>query len=155
MIRSKLYSMFLLAAGIFSMTSCTQPKASVMLQDDARKNDIIAAILVNDAVSSELLDSFMIRRHDQVMMKMNAMMGGDASMQGDAGMKEGMMDKMIGMCKEDSSMCKMMFNKTMAMCDADQASCKMMMSSMEAHPNVMKSVEGMCNMKGMKMDPKK
>lgn len=145
MIHSKISSLLLLAAGFLYITSCTQPKAADMLQNDAQKSEIIAAILVNDAVSSELMDSLMIKHHEQMMMKMNSMMSGDKMMQGD------MMGKMMEMCKSDSSMCKMMMDETMAMCDADQGKCNMMMTSMKSHPNVMKSMKGMCDMEGMKM----
>ena len=145
MIHSKISSLLLFASGFLYITSCTQPKAADMLQNDAQKSEIIAAILVNDAVSSELMDSLMIKHHEQMMMKMNSMMSGDKMMQGD------MMGKMMEMSKSDSSMCKMMMNETMAMCDADQSKCNMMMTAMKSHPNVMKSVKEMCDMEGMKM----
>jgi len=67
------------------------------------------------------------------------------------GDKEKMMNNMMDMCKTDSSMCKMMMAKTMDMCESDSSMCKMMMGSMKSHPKVMKSMEGMDNMKGMKM----
>ncbi len=151
MIHSKISSLLLLAAGFLYITSCTQPKAADMLQNDAQKSEIIAAILVNDAVSSELMDSLMIKHHDQMMMKMNSMMSSDKMMQGD------MLGKMMDMCKTDSSMCKMMMGKTMDMCDMDKSKCSMMMGSMQEHPKAMKTMQdmGMCDMKGMKMDQKK
>ena len=39
----------------------------------------------------------------------------------------------------------------MEMCNNDTAKCKMMMNAMHPHQNVMKSMKGMCDMKGMKM----
>ena len=69
-----------------------------------------------------------------------------------------MMNSMMSMCKSDTAMCKMMMDKTMEMCDMDQSKCNMMMGSMQSHPNVMKSIQGMCDMKGMKsmkMEPNK
>ena len=39
----------------------------------------------------------------------------------------------------------------MEMCNNDTAKCKMMMNAMHPHTNVMKSMKGMCDMKGMKM----
>lgn len=151
MIQAKLSSLLLLAAGFIYITSCTQSNAGDMLQNDVRKREIIAAILVNDTVSSELMDSLMIKHHGEMMMKMNSMMAGDKMMQGD------MMDKMMDMCKADSSMCKMMMGKTMDMCDMDKSKCSMMMGSMQDHPKAMKTMQdmGMCDMKGMKMDEKK
>jgi len=145
MIQTKLSFIILLATGLQFITSCTQPTAKNMLENDAQKRDIISAILVNDAVSSELMDSLMIRHHDQMMTKMNSMMTGDKMMQGE------MMGTMMDMCKSNDAMCAMMMGKTMDMCDADSTKCKMMMSSMQSHPNVMKSMQGMCDMKGMKM----
>lgn len=145
MIQTKLSFIILLATGFQFITACTQPTAKNMLENDAQKRDIISAILVNEAVSSELMDSLMIRHHDQMMTKMNSMMTGDKMMQGE------MMGTMMDMCKSDDAMCAMMMGKTMDMCDADSTKCKMMMSSMQSHPNVMKSMQGMCDMKGMDM----
>ncbi len=143
------YTMFLLTGTILSITACTQPDSTNVLKDETQKQKIISALVNDDQASSALIDSLLIKRHGEVMTKMNAMMGGDKGMQG------AMMGNMMSMCKSDSSMCKMMMNETMAMCDADAGKCKMMMASMESHPNVMKSVEGMCEMKGMNMAPKK
>ncbi len=42
-----------------------------------------------------------------------------------------------------------MMDKTMEMCDADGAKCTMMMEAMQPHPNVMKSMKGMCDMNMM------
>jgi len=53
-----------------------------------------------------------------------------------------LMDKMMSMCKDDSSMFKIMVGKTMETCDADSAKCKIMMDSMESHKSVMKSMKG-------------
>ena len=142
MIQTKIGSIVLLAIGLLYITACTQPTAPSMLQNDEQKKDIISAILVNEAVSSELMDSLMIHHHDQMMTKMNSMMTGDKMMQGE------MMGTMMDMCKSDDAMCKNMMDKTMEMCDADSTKCKMMMGSMQSHPNVMKSIQGMCNMKG-------
>lgn len=61
--------------------------------------------------------------------------------------KRGMhMNKMMSMCKDGTSMCKMMMGKTMEMCDSDPSKCKMMMGSMQSHPNVMNSMNGMSDM---------
>lgn len=139
-------SLFLLTGATLYITACTQPDTSTMLKDDVRKKEIISALVNDDEASSALIDSLLLKHHGEVMTKMNAMMSGDATMKGD------MMGRMMDMCKTDSTMCKMMMDETMAMCDADAGKCKMIMSSMESHPNVMKSVQGMCDMKGMKMD---
>jgi hypothetical protein len=143
------YSMILITGTILFLTSCTQSSTSTALKDASKRKEIISAVVNDDQASAELIDSLLIKHHGEVMTKMNAMMGGDKGMQG------AMMGNMMSMCKSDSSMCKKMMSETMAMCDADAGKCKMMMSSMESHPNVMKSVEGMCEMKGMKMDTKK
>lgn len=136
---------YLLVLCILYLSSCAQPDASTMLKDDSRRKAIISELVNDDQASSELIDSLLLKHHGEVMTKMNAMMGGDKGMQGD------MMKNMMSMSKSDSSMCKMMMDETMAMCDADQGKCNMMMTSMKSHPNVMKSVKGMCDMEGMKM----
>ncbi len=137
----------LAVASLFYFSGCTQPKASEMLNNDAQKQEIFSAILSNDDACSEMIDSLMIKHHEQMMTKMNGKMNGNQSMQ------MGMMDNMMGMCNSDSSMCKMMMGKTMDMCDMDKSKCKMMMGSMQEHPKTMESLKdmGMCDMKGMKM----
>lgn len=138
-------TILLATAVILFSTGCAQSKASDMLKNDAQKKEIISAILSNDQASSELMDSLMIRHHEEMMMKMNTMMTGDTMMQQD------MMTKMMDMCDTDSSMCKIVMGKMMDMCDTDQSKCNMMMGSMQSHAHVMKSMQGMCDMKGMKM----
>lgn len=135
--------MILLATATIYITGCTQPKASEMLKNDTQKNEIYSAILSNDQLSSELMDSLMMKHHDQIMLKMNSVMMGDKDMQ------MGMMDNMMSMCKNDSSMCKMMMGTTMDMCDADQSKCNMMMNTAQSRPNVKKAMDAMCNMKSM------
>lgn len=142
-------STFLLLGTALYFTACTQPDSTNVLQNETRKKEIISALVNDDQASSMLIDSLLVKRHGDVMTKMNAMMGGDKEMQG------AMVDNMMSMCKSDDAMCKMMMDETMAMCDADTSKCKMMMASMESHPNVMKSMEGICQMKGMNMAPKK
>lgn len=142
---AKVNSLMLLLATLLYLTGCTQPKVSAMLKDDAQKKEIISAILSDEQVSAELIDSLMNKNHGQMMIKMNAMMSGDKMMQGN------MMGKIMDMCKTDSAMCKKMMGMTMDMCDADQSKCNMMMGAMQSHPNVLKSVQSMCDMKGMKM----
>lgn len=140
----KTFSLLLVIAVIY-LSGCTQPDSSTILKDDARRKAIISELVNDDQSSTELIDSLLLKHHDEVMTKMNAMMGGDKRMQG------AMMGNMMSMCKSDSSMCKMMMNETMAMCDADQGKCNMMLGAMQSHPNVMKSMKGICNMEGMKM----
>ena len=81
-----------------------------------------------------------------------------ALMNNDAYMKE-VMDSMKtkhgGAMSMDMPMDENMMNKMMEKCKSDPAMGKMMMTSMKSHPNVMKSMQGMCDMKGMKMDKKK
>lgn len=136
---------YLIVIAMVYLSGCEQPDSSTMLKDDARRKEVISTLVNDDQASSELIDSLLIKHHGEVMTKMNVMMGEDKHMQGD------MMGNMMSMCKTDSAMCKMMMNETMAMCDADQGKCNMMMSAMQSHPNVMKSMKGMCDMEGMKM----
>ena len=135
--------LLVVAASIF-LTQCTSPAPETLLDQADARGKTISALMHNDAYMKEVMDS---------MQK--AHMGGMSGMSMDMPMNENMMNKMMDMCKTDPAMCKMMMNKTMAMCDADSAMCKMMMASMQEHPNVMKSMKGMGDMKGMKADKKK
>lgn len=132
--------LFSIAALMF-FTQCNNPAPSTTLQQADTRGKTISALMNNDAYMKEVMDS-MKTKH-----------GGDMSM--DMPMDENMMNKMMNMCKTDPAMGKMMMDKTMAMCDADSSMCKMMMTSMKSHPNVMKAMKGMDDMKGMKMDKKK
>lgn len=114
------------ALAVFYIIGCTQPKASDILNNDAQKKELFSAIVSNDQASSELIDSLVTKRHEQVMMKMHSVM------------------------KTDPTMGKMMMGKMMEMCNDDSSMCKMMMSSLQSHPKVMKSMEGMCDMNSMK-----
>ena len=134
--------LFSIAALMF-FTQCNNPAPSTTLQQADTRGKTISALMNNDAYMKEVMDS-MKTKH-----------GGTMSMSMDMPMDENMMNKMMEKCKADPTMCKMMMDKTMAMCDADSSMCKMMMTSMKEHPNMMKSMKGMEDMKGMKMDKKK
>ena len=134
-------------ATVISFTQCTSPAPETLLDKADSRSKTISALMNNDAYMKEVMDS-MQTKHGGGMSSM-------AMGKGDMPMNENMMNKMMDMCKTDSAMCKMMMNKTMAMCDADSSMCKMMMTSMQAHPNMMKSMKGMGDMKGMKADKKK
>ena len=129
---------------LMSFTQCESPAPEKNLEKADSRGKTISVLMNNDAYMKEVMDS-MKTKH-----------GGGMAM--DMPMNEDMMNKMMEKCKADPNMCKMMMDKTMAMCDADSSMCKMMMSSMKEHPNMMKSMkdmEGMGDMKGMKMDKKK
>ncbi len=128
-------------AALMTFTQCNNPAPSTTLQQADTRGKTISALMNNDAYMKEVMDS-MKTKH-----------GGAMSM--DMPMDENMMNKMMEACKANPAMGKMMMDKTMAMCDADSSMCKMMMTSMKEHPNVMKSMKGMEDMKGMKMDKKK
>lgn len=125
---------------LMSFTQCNNPAPTSTLQQADTRGKTISALMNNDTYMKEVMDS-MKTKH-----------GGAMSM--DMPMNEDMMNKMMEKCKTDPAMCKMMMDKMMAMCNADSAMCKMMMGSMKEHPNVMKSVKGMDDMKGMKTDMK-
>ncbi len=120
-------------AGTISLTQCTTANADNVSNADTRAK-VISQLMSNDAYMNEVMDS-MKTKHPHTM-----------DMSGD-----NMMGKMMDMCKTDSTMCKKMMDKTMEMCNDDTAKCKMMMNSMLPHPNVMKAMKGMGDMKGMKM----
>ncbi len=134
--------MFLFSVtALMFFTQCDNAAPTTTLQQADKRGKTISALMNNDTYMKEVMDS-MKTKH-----------GGAMSM--DMPMNEDMMNKMMEMCKTNPAMGKMMMDKMMAMCDADSSMCKMMMSSMKEHPNVMKSVKGMDDMKGMKMDKKK
>lgn len=120
-------------AGTISLTQCTTANADNVGNADTRAK-VISQLMSNDAYINEVMDS-MKTKHPHTM---------DMS-------SDNMMDKMMDMCKADSAMCKKMMDKTMKMCNDDTAKCKMMMNAMLPHPNVMKAMKGMGDMKGMKM----
>jgi len=134
---------------LFSLTQCINPALEKLISNAETRGKIISALMNDDAYMNEVMDSMMIKHPDVILSTVFVLAKNDMHTQ------ENMMDKMTDMCKMDSSMCKMMMGKTMDMCEADQSKCKMMMGSMQSHPKVMKSMQGMCNMNGMKMDQKK
>lgn len=130
----KLIIAILAITGTFLLTQCTTANADNITSNADTRGKVISQLMNNDAYMNEVMDS-MKTKHPHMM-----------DMSGD-----NMMDKMMDMCKADSTMCKKMMGKTMEMCNNDSAKCKMMMNEMKPHPNVMKSMKGMCDMKGMKM----
>ena len=129
-------------AAMICFSQCTSPTSGSFLEQADTRGKTISALMNNDVYMKEVMDS------------MQAKHGGDMSHmpmgKGAMPMDDAAMNKMMEMCKTDPAMCKMMMNKTMAMCDADSSMCKMMMTSMQMHPNVMKSMQDMRDMKGMK-----
>lgn len=126
-------------AALMSFTQCNNPTPNTTLQQADTRGKTISALMNNETYMKEVMDSMQTKHAGSMTMPMD----------------ENMMNKMMDKCKTDPTMCKMMMDKTMAMCDADSSMCKMMMSSMKEHPNLMKSMKGMDDMKGMKMDKKK
>ncbi len=133
-------------AMLFLLTQCNNPTPDTLCSNVETRGKIISALMNNDVYMNEVIDSMRTKHPDLILSTAFVVVKDNTQMQGN------MMDKMTDMCKMDSSMCKMMMSKTMAMCDADQSKCTMMMGSMQSHPNVMKSMQGMCDMKGMKME---
>ncbi len=136
----KTFLFFVVALMFF--TECNNPAApTTTLQQADTRGKTISALMNNDTYMKEVMDSMQVKHGGAMSMNMH--------------MNEDMMNKMMEKCKNDPAMGKMMMDKTMAMCNADSAMCKMMMGSMESQANVMKSMQGMCDMKGMKMGKKK
>ncbi len=145
---NKIKILLIAVTALTTFTQCDNTAApQTILEKPDTRGKTISALMNNDVYMKEVMDS-MQAKHSSSMSSMP--MG-----KGDMKMDENMMNKMMEMCKTDSAMCKMMMDKTMAMCNADSSMCKMMMASMKAHPNVIKSMEHMDDMKGMKMDKKK
>ena len=138
-------------AALISLTQCHDSTPGNQDEKSGTHGKVISEMMSNDAYMNEVMDSMRTRHPDVIQSSLFVIMKDNNQMQG------GMMDKMMDMCKMDTSMCKMMMGKTMEMCDGDQAKCKMMMGSMQSHPKGMKTMQdmGMCDMKGMKMDQKK
>ncbi len=131
------------AATLTFLAACNSKQTAYQsLKDDNQRKDIIVGIVHHQPYMTEMMHEMM--NNDSCKQMMMANMMNDPSMQGMT------MDNMMSICKNESSMCKMMMDKTMSMCDADPAKCNMMMGSMQSHPNVMKSMKGMCGMDNMK-----
>ncbi len=122
----KLIIAILAIAGTLSLTQCTTPNTDNVISNADTRGKVISQLMSNDAYMNEVMDS-MKTKHPHMM-----------DMSGDD-----MMDKMMEMCKADSTMCKKMMGKTMEMCNNDTAKCKMMMNEMKPHHNVMKALKGM------------
>ncbi len=127
------------ASAMSLLTSCsTAQSADQSLKDDNQRKEITTAMVHNPAYASEMMQCMMSNDSCKQMM--------GQTMMSDPSMKSMMMDNMMDMCMSDTSMCKMMMGKTMDMCEGDQSKCIMMMGTMQSHPNVMKSMNGMCGM---------
>jgi hypothetical protein len=135
----------LFAATVTFFASCkSNPTADQYMQDDNHRKDVVLVMVHHQPYMTEMIHEMM--NNDSCKQMLMASMMNDPSMKG----MDMSMDKMMSMCKGDSSMCKMMMGKTMEMCDTDPAKCKMMMGSMQSHPTIMKSMKGMCDMDNMK-----
>ena len=133
----------LFAATVILLTSCNSKQtADNYLKDDNQRKDIVLAMAHHQPYMSEMMNEMMNNDTCKRMMMDN--------MWNEPSMKGMHMDNMMNMSQTDTSMFKMMMDKTMGMCDTDPAKCKMMVSAMQSHPNVMNSMQGMCDMKHMK-----
>ncbi len=143
-------TIFLLAiAAMISFTQCNNASPEQLCGNAASRGKIISTLMNNGAYMNEVMDSMRTKHGDAMLSTMMTHAKNDPAMQME------MMNNMMSMCNSDTAMCKMMMGKTMEMCDMDPSKCSMMMGSMQSRPNVMKSMQGMCDMKGMKMEPKK
>ena len=118
-------TLILLAIASLSFTSCSSnDKAPEMLNNEIQKKEIFSAIISNDKLLSEFMDTMMTNHHDKMMSMMESKMKSDKTMQMD------MMGGMMNMCEKDSLMC----NK--------------MMTMMQSKPMMMNKMK---KMNGMKM----
>ncbi len=138
----KITTLLLSVAALISFTQCNNTPPNELCSNAATRGKVISTLMNNEAYMNEVMDSMQVK-HGAAMAK------------NDKAMQAEMMDKMMANCKMDPAVCKSMMDKTMEMCDADQSRCDMMMGAMKPHPNVMKSMLGMCDMEGMNMDKKK
>ena len=139
--------LLLSATTLIFFTQCSSPENGNLPSDAASRGKIISTLMSNDGYMNEVMDSMRTKHPDIILSTAFVVTKSDKAMQ------EKMADKMTDMCKMDSSMCKMMMGKTMDMCDADQSKCNMMMNMASSRKNVMKSMQGMCNMNNMKGKP--
>ena len=140
----KQFTLFILIAAEMSLfLACNSHKtADEYMQNENQRIEIYYGIEHHQLYMREMMQGAMTNDSCKQIIA--------ETMMNDPGMMSMMMDNMINLCSTDSSACKMMMGKTMGMCDADQSKCNMMMGSMKSHPNVMKSMKGMCGMDNMK-----
>ena len=131
------------------LTQCNKATPDTLCSNSETRGKIISTLLNNEAYMNEVMDSMKTKHADVVLATVFVLT------KSDKGMQTEMMNNMMSMSDSDTTMCKMMMDKTMAMCDADQSKCKMMMGSAQSKSNVMKSMQGMCDMNSMNMKPKK
>ncbi|MDZ4747572.1 MAG: hypothetical protein SH808_03745 [Saprospiraceae bacterium] len=141
------FSLSIFLAALSLLLACNSKQtADQCLQDDNQRKDIIVAIAHHPTHAMEMM-------HEMIASDTLKQMLGQ-TMMSDPGMMNMTMDNMMSMCAKDTSICKMMMSKTMEMCDANESMHKMMIGSMQSHPNVMKSMKGMCDMNNMNMGSK-
>jgi len=145
--KNVLFLSFFLAAATSLLLGCNPKQtADQCLKDDHQRKDILVALVHHQPYMTEMMNEIMKSDSSKRMM--------GQSMMSDPSMMNMTMDNMMSMCAKDTSMCKMMMGKTMEMCDANESMRKMMMGSMQSHPNVMKSMKGICDMNNMNMGSK-
>ncbi|MEO7991326.1 MAG: hypothetical protein ABI663_17375 [Chryseolinea sp.] len=136
-------------AMLILLTQCSKPTPDTLCSNVETRGKIISTLMNNEAYMNEVMDSMKTKHADVVLATVFVLT------KGDKGMQTEMVNNMMSMSESDTTMCKMMMDKTMAMCDADQSKCKMMMGSVQSKSNVMKSMQGMCDMNSMNIKPKK
>ena len=146
MYKQALFPIFIAAAMTLLLGCNAKQTPDQILKDDSQRMGLITIMAHQEPYMTQMMNEMMKSDSCKMMMA--------HSMMNDSSMHTMMMDNMMTMCKNDPAMCKMMMDKTMAMCEADSSKCKMMMESMKDHPNMMKMMKGMGDMKmgDMKMD---
>jgi len=140
--------LFLYIAALISFTQCSN-SPNELCTNAASRGKVISSLMNNEAYMTEVMDS-MRTKHPEVILSTVFVLA-----KSNEQIHEKMMDGMADMCKSNPSTFNTMMGKAMDMCDADSSKRNMMMGAMHSRPNVMKSMEGMCDMKGMNMDDKK
>ena len=131
---------------ILLFSQCSGPSSESLLQKDAKRGEIISAILNNHDYSSQLMDSLM--HNDHSMMTMNENHDMMRMMMSGKGMLKTMMS--------DSSMKNMMMNNMMEMMMIDSMACMNMMEMMMGNAGMESMMKGMMDdMRGMMGDPEK
>lgn len=106
-------NLFLFAALIAAVMSCSDNRSAKDLLSDPEKQDAVLTAIANDS-------SLLTKLHNKVRTENNMNMGGGSSMMkscmammDDPGMMSMMMDNMMMRCEQDTAMGRMMCDKMM------------------------------------------
>lgn len=120
-----------------------------LLNNTETKSEIFNTILNDHQLMMDFMDAMKSNDHAMMMMRENAAMMGNQSMEGMhmngehkmMGMNNDnseMMHQMMGMMKENPELIPEMMSNMMDMCEKDSTQCENMIEVMSKHPNMMR-----------------